>query len=321
MDKIIICKQCGAEIVLNAEFVDDSEIVICQHCGAEIVVNFDNAYDSFIKTVICNNPKCDNENYGEKYTKTHSVTSLKQDNPLSQKWTNEMIEQLKDLWDQGCSAGEISKKLNISKNAIIGKAHRLKLPSRPSPIKMDGFAVMTTKNKEVVASTEPQINNTNDNYLENTTNSLVNTIQSNSRDIRKLPKTIALEQKILKMNKEGKTQREISEELGFNKAYISKILTSNGIYAKGKAKRVITAYKESEGPISEVHFEIGKFFHIYRMYSLRISIPEMAKRLKLSDRKVRCLEEGKLNFTLEWLQKTLGSNFKEVMIKAITGKD
>lgn len=137
----------------------------------------------------------------------------------------------------------------------------------------------------------------------------------------KLPKTIALEKRILKMNKEGKTQREISEELGFNKAYISKILTSNGIYAEGKAKRVITAYRKEEGPISDVHLLIGKFFHIYRMYSLRASIPDMAKRLKLSDKKVRCLEEGKLNFTLEWLQKALGSNFEEVMIKAITGKE
>jgi GcrA cell cycle regulator len=50
-------------------------------------------------------------------------------------WTEERIEELVHLWDAGHSASVIGKKLGISKNAVVGKAHRLKLPSRPSPIR------------------------------------------------------------------------------------------------------------------------------------------------------------------------------------------
>lgn len=51
-------------------------------------------------------------------------------------WTDERIQQLKDLWSQGLSASEIADTLgDISRNAVIGKAHRLGLSGRPSPIK------------------------------------------------------------------------------------------------------------------------------------------------------------------------------------------
>lgn len=52
-------------------------------------------------------------------------------------WTDELIEQLKALWAEGLTTGEIGKRLNISKNAVVGKAHRLGLKGRPSPIKRD----------------------------------------------------------------------------------------------------------------------------------------------------------------------------------------
>jgi GcrA cell cycle regulator len=51
-------------------------------------------------------------------------------------WTAETIEALRRLWGDGYSASQIAKELGgISRNAVIGKAHRLKLPPRPSPIK------------------------------------------------------------------------------------------------------------------------------------------------------------------------------------------
>lgn len=53
-------------------------------------------------------------------------------------WTAERISELSKLWDQGLSASEIGKALGVSKNAVVGKAHRLKLPARPSPIKRGG---------------------------------------------------------------------------------------------------------------------------------------------------------------------------------------
>ncbi len=50
-------------------------------------------------------------------------------------WTDERINELTRLWQQGLSASEIGKRLGVSKNSIVGKAHRLNLPSRPSPIR------------------------------------------------------------------------------------------------------------------------------------------------------------------------------------------
>ena len=49
-------------------------------------------------------------------------------------WTEQMVEDLKKMWDEGLTTGEIGKRLNVSKNSIVGKVHRLQLPARPSPI-------------------------------------------------------------------------------------------------------------------------------------------------------------------------------------------
>jgi GcrA cell cycle regulator len=53
-------------------------------------------------------------------------------------WDEETIRLLKDLWSQGFSTAEIGRRLAVSKNAIVGKAHRLELEARPSPIRRDG---------------------------------------------------------------------------------------------------------------------------------------------------------------------------------------
>ena len=51
-------------------------------------------------------------------------------------WTDERIEQLKSLWQQGMTASQIADALGgVSRNAVIGKAHRLDLQSRPSPVR------------------------------------------------------------------------------------------------------------------------------------------------------------------------------------------
>ena len=52
-------------------------------------------------------------------------------------WTDETIVRLRALWVEGLSTAEIGRRLNISKNAVVGKAHRLSLPGRPSPIRRD----------------------------------------------------------------------------------------------------------------------------------------------------------------------------------------
>jgi GcrA cell cycle regulator len=53
-------------------------------------------------------------------------------------WNEESIERLKVLWAEGHSTAEIGRRMGISKNAVVGKAHRLNLASRPSPIRRDG---------------------------------------------------------------------------------------------------------------------------------------------------------------------------------------
>jgi GcrA cell cycle regulator len=51
-------------------------------------------------------------------------------------WTDERIERLKAMWAEGSTASQIADELGgVSRNAVIGKAHRLGLESRPSPVK------------------------------------------------------------------------------------------------------------------------------------------------------------------------------------------
>ncbi len=66
-------------------------------------------------------------------------------------WTEDRIDQLKKLWDAGLSASQIAKELGegVTRNAVIGKAHRLSLKSRPSPVKTDKEKKTTTPRKTV----------------------------------------------------------------------------------------------------------------------------------------------------------------------------
>jgi GcrA cell cycle regulator len=50
-------------------------------------------------------------------------------------WTEERIGTLKTMWEAGQTASQIAEALGgVSRNAVIGKAHRLGLQSRPSPV-------------------------------------------------------------------------------------------------------------------------------------------------------------------------------------------
>ena len=49
-------------------------------------------------------------------------------------WTDERLEKLRKLWDKGLSISQIGEELGVTRNAVAGKAHRLKLPKRQSPI-------------------------------------------------------------------------------------------------------------------------------------------------------------------------------------------
>ena len=50
-------------------------------------------------------------------------------------WTETRLTKLRELWDKKLSISKIGEALGVSRNAIAGKAHRLGLEKRQSPIK------------------------------------------------------------------------------------------------------------------------------------------------------------------------------------------
>ncbi len=49
-------------------------------------------------------------------------------------WTEERVAELKKLWAEGHSASQIAKRLgSVTRNAVIGKVHRLGLSGRATP--------------------------------------------------------------------------------------------------------------------------------------------------------------------------------------------
>ncbi len=66
-------------------------------------------------------------------------------------WNDEMITRLGALWSDGHSTAEIGRRLGITKNAVVGKAHRMNLKPRPSPIRWADAA--TRRTTTVPAST------------------------------------------------------------------------------------------------------------------------------------------------------------------------
>lgn len=62
-------------------------------------------------------------------------------------WTDEKMEQLRGLWEGGLTASAIADAMGdgFSRNAIIGKAHRLGLAGRPSPVKPGEETVVRAK--------------------------------------------------------------------------------------------------------------------------------------------------------------------------------
>ena len=70
-------------------------------------------------------------------------------------WTEERIERLKKMWHDGATASQIADELGgVSRNAVIGKAHRLGLEQRPSPVK-PGEEKEVKKAAPVAAASKP----------------------------------------------------------------------------------------------------------------------------------------------------------------------
>src|SRR5579872_3735096 len=74
-------------------------------------------------------------------------------------WNEEAIARLRTLWAEGHSTAEIGRRMGVSKNAVVGKAHRLNLAARPSPIRRDqaGGASRPAPPRRVTGPTLPPL--------------------------------------------------------------------------------------------------------------------------------------------------------------------
>jgi len=72
-------------------------------------------------------------------------------------WTDERIDRLKAMWAEGSTASQIAEDLGgVSRNAVIGKAHRLGLESRPSPVKAGEEKEKKVKAAAAAAAASPK---------------------------------------------------------------------------------------------------------------------------------------------------------------------
>jgi len=72
-------------------------------------------------------------------------------------WTDERIKKLTKMWEGGATASQIADELGgVSRNAVIGKAHRLSLKSRPSPVKANDKADKKAGAKKAKPVTAPK---------------------------------------------------------------------------------------------------------------------------------------------------------------------
>jgi GcrA cell cycle regulator len=61
-------------------------------------------------------------------------------------WTDERVEQLKQLWAEGLSASQIARQLGgVTRNAVIGKVHRLGLAGRATPARAERPRMQTVR--------------------------------------------------------------------------------------------------------------------------------------------------------------------------------
>ena len=75
-------------------------------------------------------------------------------------WTDERVELLKKLWAEGLSAAQIANKMGgVTRNAVIGKVHRLGLSGRATPAKPQRGCAQTLERKivPVVAKGTPAL--------------------------------------------------------------------------------------------------------------------------------------------------------------------
>ena len=71
-------------------------------------------------------------------------------------WNDIKLKELEHLWKQGHPITKIGELLGVSRNSVAGKAHRMGLPKRSSPISSEKKQnLSSSKQKEVADETLP----------------------------------------------------------------------------------------------------------------------------------------------------------------------
>jgi len=71
-------------------------------------------------------------------------------------WSDDRVEQLKTLWTEGLSASQIARALGgVTRNAVIGKVHRLGLAGRASPSRAERPRVSMSPKAPSMRSHQP----------------------------------------------------------------------------------------------------------------------------------------------------------------------
>ena len=74
-------------------------------------------------------------------------------------WTYERVEKLKQLWEEGLTASRIAAELGeVTRNAVIGKAHRLGLSGRMASKKSTGGISIIRKKRVNISQNQKVIN-------------------------------------------------------------------------------------------------------------------------------------------------------------------
>ena len=68
-------------------------------------------------------------------------------------WTDERVELLKKLWGEGLSASQIAGRIgSVTRNAVIGKVHRLGLSGRATTSRMKTTAPIASAWRPIMPS-------------------------------------------------------------------------------------------------------------------------------------------------------------------------
>lgn len=71
-------------------------------------------------------------------------------------WTDERVELLRKLWTEGLSASQIAKQLGgVTRNAVIGKVHRLGLQGRATPSRPARRPVRIARPRQAASGATP----------------------------------------------------------------------------------------------------------------------------------------------------------------------